>query len=120
MAVATSTAAVAAALLTPRTHEDVLVAFYRRVKPAGWWRNTARVAGATPSAPLRRLKQGILAVSICAMSLFLTLYGFAALLIRSPVRPPLLPVVAMLTGLGIIPIWWRMLHRPSAPGAQSG
>jgi solute:Na+ symporter, SSS family len=89
----------------------VLVQFYDRVQPAGWWRRTAAAAGADPYESLRRLHGGLAAVLVCAVSLFLLLYGAGGLLIRSPVRPPVAPLGALVLGLALVPVWYRRLRR---------
>lgn len=110
MAGTTTAAAIAVTLLTPATDESVLVKFYNRVQPAGWWRQTARAAGADPYEPLRRLRGGLAAVLVCALSLFLLLYGAGGLLVRSPVRAPTAPLGALVLGLALVPVWYRRLR----------
>jgi hypothetical protein len=50
-------------------------------------------------------------VLVCAVSLFLLLYGAGGLLIRSPVRPPVAPLGALVLGLALVPVWYRRLRR---------
>src|SRR5690606_11557580 len=66
MAGVTTGAAVAITLATPRTDSRILVAFYRRVRPMGWWRSTAVAAGDRPDAPLKALRLRAAAVAVCA------------------------------------------------------
>jgi len=51
MAAISTTAVITAALFLPKTDEHRLVAFYRRVRPPGWWQRTARAAGLGAAGP---------------------------------------------------------------------
>ncbi|HEX2166323.1 MAG TPA: hypothetical protein VHG09_03700 [Longimicrobiales bacterium] len=120
MALTTTTAAVLVTFVTPRTDERVLAAFYLRVQPPGFWRGTARTARTEPGAALERLRHGLIAALTCAVSLFLTLYGCGAMLVRSPGRPALVPIAAVLAGLALTPLWWRMLRSENGRGLDTG
>ncbi len=80
MALLSTIAVIATAYLSPATEKLHLLAFYKRVNPAGFWSRTAALAGQDPSWPLRRF---LLAVAQCLLSavlLFLLLYGIVRFL----------------------------------------
>lgn len=110
MAGVTTAAAVIAALVT-RTHPDVLLAFYERVRPYGFWRTTARAAGDDPNEPVRLLGKRLVAVGATALSLFLLLLGVGRLLVALPQTSEAVSWVCIAVGLALVPVWWRMLSR---------
>lgn len=121
MAASSTAAAVAAAYLAPATGEATRVAFYRRVRPAGWWRRTAKAAGRAPGAPARRFRRGARATVLCSLSLFLALVGFGRLLVPAPDAGAgawLPPSLAVLAAAALVPTWWREVRRPVRLGAQ--
>jgi solute:Na+ symporter, SSS family len=111
MALVTTVAAVGVTYVTPRTDDQVLLSFYERVLPFGWWSRTARLAGDRPSAPLISLGHRMRAVLLTALSLFLLLTGVGRLLISTPQMSPVWTWVFILGGLALIPLWWRELVR---------
>ncbi|SMF73759.1 Na+/proline symporter [Tistlia consotensis] len=111
MAGVTTAAAVGVTFVTPRTDREVLLAFYERVQPFGWWRATARDAGDRPEAPLRLLARRSLSVAACAASLFLLLLGCGRLLVGAPGVSPDWSWGFVLVGLALVPLWWRDLGR---------
>jgi solute:Na+ symporter, SSS family len=88
MALVTTVAAIAVTFATPATSDLVLLAFYERVQPVGWWGRTARLAGDRPDAPLVSLGRRAYAVGATALSLFLLLVGAGRLLINTPQTSP--------------------------------
>ena len=97
------------ALASRPTDREVLVAFYRTVRPIGFWGATARSAGDDPGSLRAALGSTLLATAACAASLFLTLIGIAKLILPLPDETWLLPVVCIL-GAGLLaPLWWRRL-----------
>jgi solute:Na+ symporter, SSS family len=109
MALATTGAAIAATLLTPRTDARVLLAFYRRVRPAGFWTATARAAGDDARVPRAALGRRVRAVLVTAASLFLALVGTGRMLIAPPDTSWLWSLVMLAGGVALVPVWWREL-----------
>jgi len=102
------------ALTSRPTDRDTLVAFYRSVRPVGFWGRTARAAGDDPSSLRRSLGTALLATAACAASLFLTLAGSAKLLLPQPGESALLPVLSIFGAALLTPFWWRrLLARPA-------
>lgn len=119
MALVTSAAAIMVTFITPATSEHVLVSFYERVRPFGWWHSTARLAGDAPHAPLRALGGLLRTVVAAALSLFLLLAGVGRLLISVPQASARLSWVFVAGGLVLVPVWWRAVAREPEPGERS-
>ncbi len=103
------TVVIATALLAPGTDPDKLAAFYRRVRPPGWWSRTARIADEDPQAGRAALRSDLLALAACAISVYGWLTGIGLLLLGSgPVWPGI-----TLAGMGtlVMPVWLRDLRR---------
>lgn len=111
MALVTTSVAIAVTFVTPRTDDATLAAFYRRVRPFGLWRRTARLCGEAPDAPLRALGRPAWAVATSAVSLFTLLVGVGRLLFPPPGAAPLLTWTCIAVGLALVPVWARLLRR---------
>ncbi|MEX2494553.1 MAG: sodium:solute symporter family protein [Woeseia sp.] len=70
MSAISTTSVVIAAYTTPRTDGAVLGAFYRQVRPPGWWRSTAASVGAEPNEPVDRLKRFMIPLAAAAVSIY--------------------------------------------------
>jgi solute:Na+ symporter, SSS family len=119
MALVTTSAAVAVTFVTPATSDPVLLSFYERVQPFGWWRRTARLAGDRPGAPLASLGIRLWAVLVTAASLFLLLAGAGRLLISTPQMSPVWTWAFIAGGLALTPLWWRAMLRDEAEADRS-
>lgn len=97
------------ALVSRPTDRDVLVTFYRTVRPIGFWGRTARLAGDDPASLRAALGRTLLATVACAASLFLTLIGIAKLILPLPHETWFLPVLSILGAALLAPLWWRRL-----------
>lgn len=111
MALVTTAAAVGVTYVTPRTDEQVLLSFYERVMPFGFWSTTAQLAGDRPEAPRQALARRLQALCLTALSLYLLLLGVGRLMISAPEASLLWTWVYILIGLGLIPLWWRELKQ---------
>ncbi len=107
MALATTSASLVAVWLGPRSDPQVLLAFYRRVRPPGFWRQTAALAGEAPRAPLRRLGRRLGAVAVTAASMFLLLIGLGRVLLGDGAMAWVLAAA----GAALVPLWWREAMR---------
>jgi len=112
MAAASTTAAVAAAYLAPATEPEKLMAFYRRVRPSGFWRRTAAAFEDGSDRPVARLAREGWATGTAAVSLFLALYGLGRLLVPAPDTGPLVPILCLVASAVIAPIWLKALVEP--------
>jgi len=111
MALLSTVATVVATVVTPRTDNETLVAFYRKVRPSGFWVATAALADDLPTAPLTRLKTQVILVGICAASLFCLLIGLGKLLVPAPGESWVGPLLLVVVGVALIPVWWRRAFR---------
>jgi len=111
MALLSTVAAVAAALLAPRTDRALLRRFYAQVQPVGFWRGAAGGRLDSDHDPVRRLARDGGAALAAAGSLFLTLYGSARLLFQKTTPDYVTPFLALLIGIALTPLWlpraWR-------------
>ena len=118
MVLASTTGTVIVALVSRRTEGDVLLAFYRSVRPVGFWGRTARAAGEDPAAVRKTLGTTLASTVACAGSLFLALVGIAKIILPRADEGLLLPIAAMLGAALLTPLWWRRLLGPTARPGQ--
>ena len=111
MAVVTTAAAIGITYVTPPTNPAVLLAFYRRIHPFGFWSAVAQEAGHRPEAPRHALGRQLRAVVATALSLFLLLLGCGRLMISPPGASAFWTWSFIAIGLALVPIWWRALSR---------
>ncbi|MCY4058558.1 MAG: hypothetical protein OXG44_11205, partial [Gammaproteobacteria bacterium] len=102
------------------TEQEVLSAFYRSVRPIGFWGRTARSAGDDPRSVRRALGTTVLATVACAVSLFLTLVGVSKLILPHPDETWLLPVSSILGAALVTPFWWRRVTAQGHDGGSGG
>lgn len=107
MAAVSTLAAVGVTFVTPPTDEATRVAFYTRVRPFGWWRQTARAAGDDPGRGPRQLGNRLGLTATTAASLFLVLVGAGRLLIPAPDASTLASLAYLGAGLALVPVWVR-------------
>ncbi|NIP57284.1 MAG: sodium transporter [Gemmatimonadetes bacterium] len=116
MAVVSTVAAVGVTFFTPSTDAGVLRAFYRRVRPDGFWSRTASQVGVDPGTPMRRLRRGVRYAVLSAASLFLALAGVGRLVVPSPEKSLAIPVTMVVAALILIPFWLPGLLSPEEDG----
>lgn len=105
-------AAIAGSLLSSPESTEQLDAFYRRVRPPGFWgRRAAR----------RSLMNGLVAAGAAAITLYASLIGLGTWLVGAP---PLVvgsrPVFiggCLAAAIAATPVWLRALRAPHRPGA---
>lgn len=114
IAVGSTVAALLGARLGPETPVDVRVAFFRRVRPPGLWRETALAAGADPVRSLRALGTALGASAAAAASLFLALYGLGKLLTGTGDHAAPLATGALVAAGALVPFWWKALRGENA------
>lgn len=105
-------AALAATFIFGPESDEQLEEFYRRAHPPGFWRPVAAKVH-EPSTGIGRFEWGLIAMLLCAFSLFCLLTGFASWLIDSP-APTWFPyrgawiTLLLVIGGGLIPLWWKI------------
>ena len=107
MALFSTVAAVTVTYFTPRTDEKVLKAFYKRVNPVGFWRNTATLVDGDPRKPLNDFIKETRTTILTALSLFLMLIGTGKLLVRPPTESSFFPWLCITLALVLIRFWWK-------------
>jgi len=107
MALFSTVAAVTVTYFTPRTDEKVLKAFYKRVNPVGFWRNTATLVDGDPRKPLNDFIKETKTTILTALSLFLMLVGTGKLLVRPPTESSFFPWLCITLALVLIRFWWK-------------
>ncbi|MEL6706568.1 MAG: sodium transporter, partial [Bacteroidota bacterium] len=107
MAAVSTAAAIGITFVTPKTDEETRVAFYRRVRPFGFWKATAAAAGDDPQRSPRALAHRLALTATTGASLFLVLVGLGRLLIPAPDASMLLSMGFLLAGIALVPVWIR-------------
>ncbi|MGA1875000.1 MAG: sodium:solute symporter family protein [bacterium] len=105
MALASTITAIGVTFFTPPTDEKVLKQFYEKVRPLGFWRKTAVLAGDDPAIPVRNLGREVITTLLATASLFLMLVGFGKLLIPPPGQSSLVPVIYIFSSAIFVPFW---------------
>lgn len=113
MGIAATAVGVGVSLAFGPERMDHLVAFYRRVRPPGFWAPVARAAGVSGADDEARLARGLLAAGTSALSFFCVLVAIGSWIAGSP-EPGWVAnrnawLAALLgAGLGLVPIWWSL------------
>jgi solute:Na+ symporter, SSS family len=107
MAAISTAAILATAYLAPATEPAKLQSFYERVRPPGWWSNTARACNRPQTEAMHALKSGILAVTLAAFTMYALLVGIGVCII-DPTRW-LTALVCTILAAAVTPFWWRRL-----------
>jgi Na+/proline symporter len=128
MAAGATVAGIAASLLTGPEDRDHLRAFYRRVRPQGFWGPVARDEGIDPADGRRQLAWALATVFLAGFSIFSLLVGIGTWLCDSP--PPTWfasqgwwIALNVVVGLGLVPVWLHLgfvtVHEPDPPATAS-
>ena len=113
MALLSTLAALVAIRVAGPEDRHQLIAFYRKVKPVGFWGPIAREAGFPDTAGIRRLGRALGAMATCGLSVFCLLVGIGTWLTGSPApvwfsSQPLWIIVLIFAGLSLCPVWYRL------------
>jgi len=107
MALSSTSVVVIVTLLTPRTTPEILNAFYKRVAPPGYWSTTAKLSGMNPKTSITNLWSNLVVVILSAGTIFSLLVGISKMLLPAPGEGQLMPLLLIVFGTAIIPLWWR-------------
>lgn len=94
-------------LLTKPTSDKVLLPFYQKVDPPGFWKNTARKSGLDPQRPLKAFKNEVYLTLTTSLSLYLFLVGFGKLILPNPQSSVAYAWIYIILGIGSLPLWWK-------------
>jgi hypothetical protein len=109
MSVISTAVVVATALFAPPTDPARLEAFYRRVGPPGFWKQTASRIGEDAMLSRHELHHGLIAVLSCAVSTFGWLVGIGKLMLQPD--QTVMGIIMIGVGVAAIPFWIRPLVR---------
>lgn len=96
-------------LLTKPTSEEILVSFYNKVEPPGFWKKSAQKSGMDPKKPIQDLKYGAYLTVTTSLSLYLMLVGFGKLILPNPESSILYAWIYIMLGFASIPLWWKKM-----------
>ena len=105
-------------LLTRPTEEAVLVEFYKRVDPPGFWKRTAAKAGADARRPMQAFRSRAYLTVTVSLSVYLLLVGFGKLILPNPSSAMAYSWLYILLGVASVALWWQKLF-PSRTAANS-
>jgi SSS family solute:Na+ symporter len=94
-------------LITRPTADKVLIEFYRRVDPPGFWKKTAEKMGREASRPIQYFKDAAYLTVTTSLSVYLLLVGFGKLILPNPCSSIMYSWIYIAVGLMIVPLWWR-------------
>lgn len=115
-----TTVVIIVSYLTPPTDDQKLNEFYLKIKPQGFWKNTAARIGHSQNIPLIKLKKSIVQIIINSLSLFSLLVGFGKLMFRPTNEGILFPLLLIVIGLALIPLWWNQLKESESEDTKDG
>ncbi|MFQ6115399.1 MAG: sodium transporter, partial [bacterium] len=107
MALVSTIVAVGVTFITPPTDEEVLKQFYNKVRPMGFWRNTAKAVGDDAMSSIRNLVKGLKTTFLTSLSLFLLLVGLGKFMIHIPGQSYLWAGLYVVVAFALVPLWWR-------------
>lgn len=116
LATAATAAALVAVWVKGPGEEAHLIAFYRRVRPIGFWGPIAAALDPSASGPAR-LGRAVVAVFLCSVTVFSLLVGIGTWLVGSP-SPTWMPARGvwvgglLFLGLALCPVWYRLGYGP--------
>lgn len=113
MAVVSTAAALIAIRVVGPEDRSLLIAFYKKVRPVGFWGPIAKEAGVEDDDGPHRLWRSMGAMMTCGLSVFCFLVGIGTWLTGSPAPywfPWQMPWIIVLTfsGLALCPVWYRL------------
>jgi len=118
MAACSSGIVVAVSLWGKGERVETLAAFYRKVRPPGFWGPIASACGDDPREPVRRLVHGLAATFGMAFSAFCLLVGGGTLLFGSPPptwfpwSTPWVAVLLLCGAVGVVTLWRASRREP--------
>ena len=84
MALGSTLVVIITTLITPAVQDETLKHFFKKVQPAGFWKKTAKKAGADPKIPIKKFYTALTMIGFVSVSLFAALCGFGKLMFPIP------------------------------------
>ncbi len=107
MSAASTLSVVLAACFGPRTDPAVLASFYARVRPPGFWRESAIAVGDAPTRGPAELRRSLAAVGASAVTVYGLLLAVGTTLVDLERWPVALVLAAV--AIGATPLWLRRI-----------
>ncbi len=101
-------------LLTRPTDEKVLIEFYKKVDPPGFWKNTASKLKKETRYPIKAFKKATYLTVTTSVSLYLLLVGFGKLILPNPGSTVTYSWIYIILGIASIGLWWKKLFGKGA------
>ncbi len=105
-------------LLTRPTDEKILVEFYKKVDPPGFWKNTAGKLKQETRYPVKAFKKAAYLTVTTSLSLYLLLVGFGKLILPNPASSIAYSWIYIIAGVASIALWWKKLFQNPEPAAE--
>jgi Na+/proline symporter len=96
-------------LFTRPTSDNILLSFYKKVDPPGFWKKAAVKSGLDPNRSMKAFKKGAFLTVTTSLSLYLLLVGFGKLILPNPQSSITYAWIYIVLGLASIPLWWKKL-----------
>jgi solute:Na+ symporter, SSS family len=96
-------------LLTKPTKDEILLDFYKRVDPPGFWSKTSKKLGVDPKLSSKSFKRGVYLTLTTSLTLYLLLVGCGKLIFPSPDGSRLFSFLFIVPGLLSIALWWKLI-----------
>lgn len=111
MAALSTTAAIAGSLLTRPVPPETLQAFYKKVRPPGFWAPVAAACDDDPKRVKQRMYDGLVATFAAALSVFALIIGLGTWLLHAP-GPEWIPRgpwigLNLVIGVALCRVWWQ-------------
>ncbi len=106
---------VAVTLLTQPTEGKILLAFYQRVNPPGFWKQTAIKSGMDARQPIEAFLNGAYLTITTSLSMYLLLIGAGKLILPNPGASMAASWIYLLLGFASMKLWWKRVFLEKAP-----
>jgi len=98
---------IAVTLKTRPTDKKILMDFYKRVNPPGFWGTTAQRIGIDGATPINKLKNGMFLTIVTSISIYFLLVGVGKIIFPGTYTCSIYPWLYILIGALSIPVWWK-------------
>jgi hypothetical protein len=96
-------------LLTKPTEDSVLLSFYNRVRPPGFWNQTAAKLKIDRSLSVKAFLRGAYLTVTAGLTVYLLLIGCGKIMFAIGSNSIYIGLIYIVAGLLSITLWWRKL-----------